>query len=118
MSKTVLIIDDDAAIRASLGRLLRMEGYDTAEAADGREGLDAARDAKPCVILLDLMMPRMNGWEFRDEQRLDASVRHIPVVVISAHGTARQLESSVTAEAYFEKPLDFDRLLQTIEQLC
>lgn len=118
MSKKVLIIDDDPAIRKSLGRLLRIEGYDTAEAADGREGLDAARDARPCVILLDLMMPRMNGWEFAREQKQDADVARIPVVVISAHGTERQLAATVPADAYFEKPLDFDRLLQTIEKFC
>ena len=73
----VLVIDDDADIRDSIGDILELRGYRVARAANGREALERLKSGPPpCVILLDLMMPVLNGWEFREQQSRDAYLRH------------------------------------------
>lgn len=82
----VLIVDDDAAMREALCDTLELQGHQTNMVANGREALEhLGRFAPPCLILLDLMMPLMNGWEFREAQLKDPQISGIPVVVISAH---------------------------------
>jgi CheY-like chemotaxis protein len=82
---SVLVIDDDADLRDCLADLLGLAGYEVHEAAGGREALDALRGGlRPSLILLDLMMPEMSGWEFREAQRGDPELRSIPVVVLTA----------------------------------
>ena len=85
--EAVLIVDDDAAIRDSLSSLLQEEGYEVATAANGVEALDCLhRGLRPCAILLDLMMPVMDGWDFRAVQRQDPTLSAIPVIVVTAAG--------------------------------
>src|SRR5213075_2065863 len=84
---TVLIVDDDPPILSGLSEFLQGEGYNVAVAGDGRAALDQLRRGlRPSVIVLDLMMPVMDGWDFRHEQMKDAELRDIPVIVISATG--------------------------------
>src|SRR2546428_6585449 len=82
----VLIVEDDAGVRGAFAALLASEGYRVLEAADGLEALRLLRAAEdlPCLILLDLMMPRMNGWDFRAVQRRDERLDSNPVGVVSA----------------------------------
>src|SRR5512132_4086682 len=83
----VLVVEDDAALREALSDALRDEGFTVTAAADGREALDLLRvtaSPNPSVILLDLAMPRMNGWQFRAEQQTDDRIAAIPIVVLSA----------------------------------
>src|SRR5436190_309513 len=86
--RPVLIIEDDTDSRVMMQTLLKLEGYQVLGAANGRDGLNATRAAHPCVILLDLMMPVMDGLEFRAEQVRDPSIRDIPVVIVSARHDA------------------------------
>ena len=84
-NRSILIVEDDSDLREALSEVLRDEGYSVESAADGREALDRLRrDLRPSLILLDLTMPVMNGWQFRAEQRRDPALSEIPVVVLSA----------------------------------
>jgi CheY-like chemotaxis protein len=112
-SAPVLLVEDDAAIAGSLGEALREEGLEVATALNGREALQVLRGGlRPSVILLDLMMPVMDGWDFRHEQLRDPALRDIPVVVVTATGF-----SPDTIRAQFgnvdllPKPVPFTELL-------
>jgi CheY-like chemotaxis protein len=113
----VLIVEDDADLREMMAQLLTLEGFAAATVSNGREALAYLRaHAAPDVILLDLMMPVMDGWEFRREQRLDREMAEVPVIVLSALDQTRVAE--VAADAFLKKPLDFDRLLELIRRYC
>ncbi|MDP9311725.1 MAG: response regulator [Chloroflexota bacterium] len=116
---TVLVVEDDRAIREALVECLRDEGYHVVEADDGREALATLNAmARPCLILLDLMMPTMNGWEFRAVQRNEARLADIPVVVMSAFPAGVRTLQDLDVQAYLQKPPRFDRLLDVIERYC
>jgi CheY-like chemotaxis protein len=101
-----------------LGRFLELEGFPVRLAANGKLALDSLHDGeRPCLIILDLMMPVMNGWQFREVQRTDPDLAKIPVVVVTAAG-ARDEIPAISADAWLPKPVDFDRLLATIAPLC
>ena len=108
--KTILVVDDERDIRESLGDLLREEGYDVIEAQNGVEALARLREnthVSPCVIVLDLMMPVMDGYQFRAEQLRDSALAGIPVVVVSAEGNVRRKTASMqvaTATQLSEQP--------------
>jgi CheY-like chemotaxis protein len=82
--RRALIVEDDADTRAWLARMLREDGWTVAEAANGREGLARLADAMPDIVLLDLIMPEMDGFEFLDELRRREAWRRLPVVVVTA----------------------------------
>jgi CheY-like chemotaxis protein len=113
----VLIVEDDADLREMMAQLLTLEGYGTVTASNGREALRLLHEAAmPKVILLDLMMPVMDGWEFRRQQQADATIAGLPVIVLSALDPNRA--SNLAASAFLKKPLDFDRLLQLVRNYC
>jgi CheY-like chemotaxis protein len=115
----VLIVDDDYGIRDALGQILADEGHQVASASNGREALDRLRQGdRPCVILLDLMMPVMNGWEFIDRQRHDEELAVVPVVVISADARVSEKATALGVSGFLEKPIDLDRLLDAVERFC
>ncbi len=118
MNRLVLVVDDDEALRDSVSESLRDEGFGTVCATNGREALDYLRAAAtpPCLIFLDLMMPIMNGWQFRDEQKRDAALAAIPVVIITANGSFER--DSIDATEVLEKPVRLDKLLDTAQRLC
>ena|SRR5689334_13769154 len=118
--KSVMIVEDDLEARESLAAVLASEGYSVMLAADGRAALDALRRAPSdvCIILLDLFMPVMNGWAFRDEQARDPELAGIPVVVITADAAAAQRIRKLGVAAAMTKPVDFDRLLATVDTYC
>jgi CheY-like chemotaxis protein len=114
----VLIVEDDHDTREMLGHFLELEGYEVEKAANGREALDALRAADDAsAILLDLMMPVMDGWQFRAVQRQDESLARIPVVVLTAAG-ARDRMPPIDADAWLAKPVDLDVLLDTLAPFC
>jgi CheY-like chemotaxis protein len=117
---TVLLVEDDDDVRSAVSELLRIQGYTVAEAANGREALDVLRSDgfRPCIILLDIMMPVMNGIEFRAEQLRDPALADMPVVVISADSQVKAKAASVRAVEYMQKPLQFDVLLGILDQHC
>ena len=117
MKPTVFIVEDDVDTREMLGRFLELEGYHVESAANGKlalERLDAGMPA--CVILLDLMMPVMDGWQFRREQARHAALADIPVIIVSAAG--RDRIQQIDADAYLLKPVDLDELLAQVTQYC
>ena len=117
MSGTVLIVEDDLDTREMLGRFLELEGYTVETAENGKRALERlGSGVGACVILLDLMMPVMDGWQFRQEQIRDASLADIPVIVVSAAG--RERLEKIQANAYLSKPVDLDELLGCVTQFC
>lgn len=116
---TVLIIDDDHAVVDSLSEFLEDEGFNVVTAADGQAGLDRLRQGlRPCAILLDLMMPRTNGWQFRQEQLQDDDLKDIPTIVV----TAVPLDAAARAQLgdidYLPKPPSMPRLLAALRRRC
>jgi CheY-like chemotaxis protein len=111
--KTVLIIEDDSLLRGAMKMLLEWEGYRVDCAGDGEEGVDRHRGASlPSVILLDLMMPRLNGWQFLAERSQDPTLAAIPVIVVSALGEA---ENPWTAQ-HIQKPFQPPELLEAVRR--
>jgi CheY-like chemotaxis protein len=109
----LLVVEDDENIRESLSDLLRDEGATPTTAANGHEALQELRTSRvPDLILLDLMMPVMDGWEFRVEQRSDEALATIPLIAMSADMSAKA--RAIAADAYIRKPLDFSALVRRI----
>jgi CheY-like chemotaxis protein len=114
----ILIVEDDDDIREALTQILQLEGYVVREAVNGREALDiSTRYPTPSLILLDLMMPVMDGWQFRAEQMKDPSLSKVPVVVISADASVHEKVASFGAASVLPKPISLDRLLRAVEAL-
>jgi CheY-like chemotaxis protein len=112
----ILVVDDDPDIRESLREVLEDEGYAVTCVGNGREALDHLQKApRPCVILLDLMMPVMDGWQFRHEQKKIPSIADVPLIVITATGKRPVL---IDAEELVMKPLDLNRLFAAIDRYC
>ena len=109
---TVLVAEDDTDIRLMMVMLLRMKGYKTAEARDGQETLEVAQELRPDLILVDLQLPRLNGFGVARFVRQHETLRHVPIVVVSAHDPAkhRALALAAGCNAYVQKPIDFDGL--------
>jgi CheY-like chemotaxis protein len=112
----VLIVEDDEDLRDMMAQMLTIEGFAAASVSNGREALDYLHSNKPQVILLDLMMPVMDGWEFRRQQKADPELAPVPVIVLSALDQGRA--APVDADAFLKKPLDFDRLLGLVRDHC
>jgi CheY-like chemotaxis protein len=118
-SQRVLLVEDDPIARTLLGAILEAAGYGVATAANGREALDLLRNGeKPFVILLDLKMPVMSGWEFREEQNRDPVLADIPVFVLSGGSELDEIVVSLGAAGYFSKPVDPDEMLAKIQALA
>jgi CheY-like chemotaxis protein len=117
---SVLVVDDDADSRDSLADVLHEDGFAVITASNGREAFEVLQSApaKPSVILLDMMMPVMNGWEFRSKQKNDPELASIPVAVFSAQPNIEAAAKSIGAAAYFRKPLSLDDLIETLDSLC
>jgi CheY-like chemotaxis protein len=118
-AKTVLIVEDDDMTCEALRCILESEGYPVAVAANGREALNYLyRNSRPLLILLDLMMPVMNGWEFRRQQKRDPALAGIPVVVCSAVGDIQQEVALIQPAGCLQKPIEAGQLLDTVRRLC
>jgi CheY-like chemotaxis protein len=115
---TVLVIEDDADVREVLADVLRAHGYTVVTAGDGEDGLRAARGAPPGLILLDLMMPRMSGYEFLEVRATDRELRAIPVIVLTADRSANDRLSDGGAALVLSKPPALDQLLDSVTALC
>ena len=117
MRHNVLIVEDDEDLREMMAQILSLAGFNAATATNGREALEYLRrgDA-PQLILLDLMMPVMDGWEFQRERRRDPNLADVPVVVLSALDEARAADAAT--HEFMKKPLDFERLLQIVKDYC
>jgi len=112
----ILLVEDDRSIRDAVQGILESEGYDVLTAENGQHALDALQTTEtPALIILDLRMPVMDGWQFRAAQKNDPALADIPVVAISADGSAKA--AAIDAAAYLRKPLSTDALLGTIRKI-
>jgi CheY-like chemotaxis protein len=116
----VLLVDDDFAILDGIADLLECAGYGVVSASNGIDALNQLRSGlRVDAIVLDVMMPVMDGWDFRAEQLADPSLRDIPVVVISASGFARAtLQHQLKAHEVLSKPLDLEGFLRAVRTVC
>jgi CheY-like chemotaxis protein len=120
----VLIVEDDPDTREMLATLLATEGFHTVAAEDGLEALHLLRTVRhgapdvPCLILLDLKMPRLSGGEFRRAQLGDPTVANVPVAVMSGSNDAEERAQSLGAVATVTKPIDVNMLLEIVRRYC
>ena len=116
--RAILVVEDDTAIAEALVGFLEDEGFVAVRAGDGEQALSvlAGMQPYPGLILLDLMMPRMDGWRFRDLQLRDEGLRSIPVVVLSAHGASIAEQALMAPAAVLRKPCSADALLEVVQQ--
>ncbi len=113
--KTILVVDDDADILLSITDSLTDAGYAVITALNGMEALERLRQgARPALILLDLMMPLMDGFEFLALRRREAVWVAIPVVILSADPSAREKAAAESVSGYLQKPIKLQRLLDTV----
>jgi CheY-like chemotaxis protein len=114
----VLLVEDDFVLRSTLSELLALEGFRVECSADGRDAFRRLlQPPKPDLILLDIMLPHLDGFEFRALQRKFPGFAHIPVVVISAHDLDSSSLDELELRMAFRKPLDVERLLSTMREL-
>ncbi len=114
--QSILVVEDDVDIREALIDVLESEGYHAESAANGKEALDLLHlIEKPCLVLLDMMMPIMNGQEFLERVMKDAYLAPIPVLVVSA---IADQESTKGAVGFIKKPVDLDTVLKIVDQYC
>ncbi|MCS6802465.1 MAG: response regulator [Chloroflexota bacterium] len=116
MTKTVLVIEDDAPLRQTIQEVLEIEGYRVVTAADGEEALAQLDRAAPNVILLDLMMPRMNGYQFAAAVARHPRYAAIPIVLLTADGRAPEKASDINAAGWLNKPFSIDELTRVIDE--
>jgi CheY-like chemotaxis protein len=120
MAGGVLVVEDDEDIRADLTAILRVKGFAVDEAANGKEALARLRDGeRPCLMVLDLMMPVMNGWELRAAMLADGDLAKVPVVVVSGKGRMPPDEERTLAPAaVLVKPFELSELLDVVARFC
>ncbi len=121
MDKTkILIVDDDLNISRLLKFKLNKEGYDTLEAHDGEEALIKANSFRPNLILLDIMMPKMSGWEVNKELRKHPELRRVPVIMVTAVDRLDEQLKSLSEKNikdYITKPFNFSELVNTVKRV-
>jgi len=114
----ILIIDDDDVTRTAMAALLQRSGFTVACASDGADGLAQLRSGlQPCLILLDMFMPRKDGWEFRAEQVADPQLSGIPTIAYSADDTIED-RAVALGLPFFRKPAVLDRVVNIVRRYC
>ena len=116
----VLVVDDDDVIRQLITVNLELEGFEVHTAVDGQDCLDKVKDVQPDVITLDIMMPRVNGWEAASRLRADPDTENVKVVLLSARAQAADLARGtlIGVDAYLTKPFDPDELIEVVRALA
>lgn len=120
MSKRVLLVEDNEMNRDMLSRRLARRGYEVLIAVDGQQGVDAAKAENPEIILMDMNLPVMDGWEATRLLKNDDQTKHIPIIALTAHAMRSDRDEMLEAgcDEYETKPVDFSRLLAKIEEMC
>lgn len=114
----ILLVEDNEMNRDMLSRRLTRKGYDVLVAQDGAEGIDVARAELPDLIIMDLSLPRIDGWEATRRLKADAATGDIPVIALTAHAMSTDRDKALAAgcDDFDTKPVDFARLLGKIER--
>ena len=115
----ILLVEDNEPSRDALGRRLQRRGYEIVPAVDGEQAVSIAREVKPDLILMDLGLPVIDGWEATRQLKANASTNRIPIIVLSAHAMTNHREQALNAGAddFDSKPVNFERLLEKIEDI-
>lgn len=118
MSK-ILLVEDNEMNRDMLSRRLQRKGYEIVIAVDGRQGIEMARSSQPDLILMDMSLPGLDGWDATRQLRADPQTSGIPIIALTAHAMAGDREKALDAGCndYDTKPIDLPRLLGKIEAL-
>ena len=118
-SAKVLVVDDDPEILKMLKMRLSNSGYDVSTAADGQQAVDRAREVQPHLVVLDVMMPKMNGWEVARALRQEEGTKNVKIIMLTAIGPhVNEMTSPLYgADAHLDKPFDFKTLEATIAEL-
>jgi CheY-like chemotaxis protein len=114
----ILVVDDDPAIRDVVADILEISDYAVQTAVNGAEALEKIRQDQPAAVLLDLMMPVMNGWEFLRACRQESPCADVPIVVMSAARDASDVADELGAQAFLAKPFELDSVLSVVEQVA
>ena len=116
---TILIVEDNELNRDMLSRRLQRSGYEVLLAVDGEDGLDVARAKAPDLVLMDMSLPTVDGWEATRRLKADDVLRHIPVIALTAHAMSNDREKAIEAgcDDYDTKPIELPRLLAKMEAL-
>ena len=116
----MLVVDDDEVIRQLITVNLELEGFDVHTAYDGQDCLDKIKDIDPDVVTLDVMMPRLDGWETAQRIRSDNSLAEVRIVLLSARAQEADIErgDTIGVDAYLTKPFDPDDLVETVRRLA
>ena len=119
MAKKILIVEDYPATSKMIADLLRMEGFEASIAGDGVTGLNRATLEHPDLILLDVMLPEMNGFEVCERLKKDPATSHIPIVIVSVRATDSNIRqgTELGADAYIPKPFDPFKLVELVKKL-
>jgi CheY-like chemotaxis protein len=117
---TILVVEDNEMNRDMLCRRLSRKGYSVLVAEDGVEGLSVARTENPDLIIMDLSLPRVDGWEASRRLKADATTSAIPIIALTAHAMSTDKDKALAAgcDDFDTKPIDFARLLQKIDDAC
>ena len=115
----ILVVEDNEMNRDMVGRRLERRGYEVVVAVDGQEGVDMAHSENPDLILMDMSLPVLNGWEATRQLKQDERTSGIPIIALTAHAMASDRESAIEAgcDDYDTKPLEFSRLIGKIHAL-
>jgi DNA-binding response OmpR family regulator len=116
----VLVVDDDDVIRQLICLNLELEGFEVYQAADGLDALDKVREINPAVVTLDIMMPKLDGWDAAARLRSDPATSHVRVVLLSARAQEADLKrgSRLGVDFYLTKPFDPDELVAVVRRLA
>lgn len=119
MAKKILVVDDEIDLVDTLALRLEAEGYEVLKALDGKEGYEKAQANKPDIVILDLRMPRMDGFQVCRLIKFDETLKDIKVLILTAHNSdsARRSCQAVGADVLLSKPYDYVELLKTVKQL-
>lgn len=117
--RSVLVVEDDPELRTIYQEVLSDGGFKVVAARDGLDALEILDGgAMPCVMVLDLRMPRMSGWELADRLHADGRWRHVPLIVVAAYYRIAEEAERLGAHAWLQKPIDLGRLVGAVEEAC
>jgi two-component system cell cycle response regulator DivK len=116
---TIMVVEDNELSRDALSRRLERRGYRIVLAVDGSEAIERARAERPDIILMDLGLPRIDGWEATRQLKADPATQHIPIIVLSAHAMTNDRDKALEAggDEFDTKPVRFQPLLDKIAAL-
>ena len=118
MSKKILVVDDEKDIVETLSFMMRARGYEVIEAYDGEEGLKLAKEQSPDLMILDVMMPKINGYKIARLLKYDSKYKHIPIIMVTARGqdSDKLIGEETGADEYITKPFEFEEALDCVNK--